>query len=133
MKRFIDTNILVYAQQSERRSERARAIIAEGGVVSVQVLNEFVAVARRKLERTWPEVAAALADLRDALPPPTSLTVKTHEAAVMLAQAHSLGFYDALVVAAAIEAGCDELLSEDLQTGRRFGALRIVNPFAETA
>jgi len=73
-------------------------------VVSVQVLNEFAAVSARKLGRGW--------------------------AARSLAAEHRVSFYDALIVCAARDAGCERLYNEDLQTGRRFGPLAIINPFA---
>ena len=53
----------------------------------------------------------------------------THAAAVAMARDHSLAFYDALILAAAIEAGCETLYSEDFQHGRQFGDCTIVNPF----
>ena len=69
----VDTNILVYAQQSGARGARARELVAEGGVVNVQVLNELANVLRKKLKRDWPEVFDVLADVRDALDPPLPL------------------------------------------------------------
>lgn len=63
------------------------------------------------------------------LDPPLALTLGLHAAARVLTEAHQLSFYDALIVAAAIEAGCDTLFSEDLQHGRAIGGLSIVNPF----
>ena len=84
---FLDTNILLYAAlQPDPRSETARGLLARGGLVSVQVLNEFTAVARRKLRRPWPEVMQALAAIRTLCPAPRPLTVATHEAAVGLAE-----------------------------------------------
>jgi predicted nucleic acid-binding protein len=70
-----------------------------------------------------------LADVRDALDPPLPLTAETHEAGLALARDHDVAFYDALIVAAARDAGCATLYSEDLQHGRRFGDLTVVNPF----
>lgn len=130
MKPFFDTNVLVYAQQSGPHGERARDLVAGGGIIGVQVLNELANVLRKKLNRSWPEIYDVLADVRDALDPPLPLTLEIHEAAVALARDHGLAFYDALIVAAANEAGCDTLYSEDLQSGRRFG-LAIVDPFSE--
>jgi predicted nucleic acid-binding protein len=129
VKPFFDTNILVYAQQSGARGARARELVAEGGVVNVQVLNELANVLRKKLKRDWPEVFDVLADVRDALDPPLPLTAETHEAGLALACDHGVAFYDALIVVAARDAGCATLYSEDLQHGRRFGDLTVVNPF----
>jgi predicted nucleic acid-binding protein len=65
--------------------------------------------------------------------PPLALTLDLHTAARALAEDHRLSFYDALIVAAALEAGCDTLFSEDLQHGRTIGGLAILNPFVESA
>jgi predicted nucleic acid-binding protein len=61
------------------------------------------------------------------------ISVLTHEAAIALARDHNLAFYDALIVASATEAGCDTLFTEDMQHGRKFGSLTVVNPFHENA
>lgn len=61
------------------------------------------------------------------------ISLSTHAAAIALARDHDLSIYDALIVAAAQEAGCDTLFTEDMQHGRRFGSLAIVNPFIERA
>lgn len=130
MKQFIDTNILVYAQLDDPRSPRARAVLADGGVVSVQVLNEFVSVLRRKLGRDWADVREAVADVLAALGAPAPVTLETHLRALDIAADHGLSFYDALILAAAGQAGCDTLVSEDLQNGGRIAGVRIFNPFA---
>jgi predicted nucleic acid-binding protein len=129
-ERFIDTNILIYAFAAEdRRSARAEALLAEGGVIGVQVLNEFTNVARRKLGWDWPRVDAALAVIAELTDTVRPLTVGIHAHAVKLARSNALSFYDALIVAAAADAGCRVLLSEDLQHGRKFGGVTIQNPF----
>jgi predicted nucleic acid-binding protein len=128
---FFDTNILVYAQEKGGKGDRSRALLAGGGKLSIQVLNEFAAVSRRKQQRDWPEIAEAIADMLTVVDPPLALTLDLHNAARALASDHGLSFYDALIVAAAIEAGCDTLFSEDLQNGRSFGRLTVVNPFFE--
>jgi predicted nucleic acid-binding protein len=130
---FFDTNILVYAQEIGEKADRARALFAIGGKLSVQVLNEFTSVARRKQGKTWREVAEAVADALSLVDPPQALTLDLHNAARSLAENHNLSFYDALIVAAAIEAGCDTLYSEDMQHGRTIGGLTIRNPFLESA
>jgi predicted nucleic acid-binding protein len=130
---FFDTNILVNAQQRGGKADRARALLAGGGKLSVQVLNEFTAVSRRKQCREWHEIAEAVADVLTTVDPPLALTLDLHAAARALAEDHGLSFYDALIVAAALEAGCDTLFSEDLQHGRRIGRLAILNPFVESA
>jgi predicted nucleic acid-binding protein len=130
---FFDTNVLVYAQQVDGKADRARALIATGGKLSVQVLNEFAAVSRRKQKRDWREIAEAISDVLALVDPPLALTLELHAAARALAEDHQLSFYDALIVAAAIEAGCDTLFTEDMQHGRSFGGLAIVNPFLKGA
>ena len=104
-----------------------------GGAISAQVLNEFVNVMRRKHQRSWRDVENALAVILDRFPDVAPLTLATNADAVALARDHGLAFYDALIVAAALEAGCARLYSEDFQHGRRFGDLAIVDPFKESA
>ena len=133
MSVFFDTNILVYAQQANGKADRARALVAGGGKLSVQVLNEFAAVSRRKQQRDWREIDEAIDDVLAVVDPPLALTHDLHTAARTLAEDNGLSFYDALIVAAAIEAGCDTLFTEAMQHGRRIGRLAIVNPFLESA
>ncbi|MGJ5139652.1 PIN domain-containing protein [Bradyrhizobium oligotrophicum] len=133
MNAFFDSNILVYAYSTDPRRDRAVDVIADGGVISVQVLNEFTNVLRRKQKLDWPTIEAALSSIVFRFPDARPLTTATHAAAVALARDHGLQFYDALIVAAALEAGCDTLVSEDLQHGRSFGGLTIVNPFLQSA
>ena len=64
-----------------------------------------------------------------ALDPVRPVTIDTHEGATALARSHGFNFYDSLIVASALEAECDTLLTEDLQAGRRIGGLTFVNPF----
>lgn len=129
MSAFFDSNILVYAVSTDSKRDRALAAIADGGVISVQVLNEFTNVLRKKQKLDWPVIEAALRSLRLRFPDITALTADTHAAALTVARQHGLAFYDALIVAAAIEAGCDTLYSEDMQHGREIEGLVILNPF----
>lgn len=127
---FFDTNILIYAfAANEPRGVRAESLIANGGVIGVQVLNEFTNVTRRKLAWDWQQVEAALAVVDDLLGPARPLTVAIHAKAIELSRSHTLAFYDALIVAAATDAGCSVLYSEDLEHGRKFGAVTVKNPF----
>ena len=129
-ERFFDTNILIYAfAANDPRSARAEALIADGGVIGVQVLNEFTNVTRRKLTWDWKQVEAALGVIEDLLGPVRPLTAEIHAEALALARDHRLSFYDALIVAAAADAGCRSVFSEDLQHGRKFAAVTIENPF----
>lgn len=129
MSAFFDTNILVYAQQNGLKADKARALLAAGGILSVQVLNEFAAVARRKLGKEWNEIGEAIEDALALVDAPLPLTMALHAAAREIARDHEVGFHDAMIVAAALAADCDTLFSEDFQDGRTFGGLRIVNPF----
>jgi predicted nucleic acid-binding protein len=126
---FFDSNVIVYAFLDVEKRERALEVLAQGGVISAQVLNEFTHVAHKKRRRSWPDIEAALAVIRDWLRNIVPITSATHAAAVVLAREHSLAFYDALILAAAIEAGCETLYSEDFQYGRQFHDLKVVNPF----
>lgn len=132
---FLDTNVLLYATlQPDQRAEAARALLARRGTISVQVLNEFANVAARKLRRPWPEISRALAAIRVLCAPPLPLTVAIHEAGIGIAERTGYQLYDALIIAAALEAGCDTLFSEDLQDGHVIGdRLTIRNPFADRA
>jgi predicted nucleic acid-binding protein len=127
---FFDTTILIYSiSADEPRAAIAEKLLAEGGWISVQVLNEFAAVARRKLNLSWEETREALLAIRVLCEPPTTLSVETHEAALEIAARYGYQLYDALILAAAIEAGCDVLYTEDMQHGQSIGSITIHNPF----
>jgi predicted nucleic acid-binding protein len=130
-KAFLDTNILLYTVgQHDARTPVAEALVAQGGVISVQVLNELAAVAHRKLGMSWPDVTAALDAIRTLCPSVVPMNVDTHDAALRLAARHGFHIYDALIVAAALDAGCTTLYSEDLQAGQVIGGrLKVQNPF----
>ena len=132
-KAFLDTNVFVYAASpQDLRFATAVDLLREGGTISVQVLNEFANVARRKLRRSWPEVLEGLSAMRVVCPDPLPLTTATHETAMRIAEQAGIGIYDALIVASALEGGCALLLTEDLQDGRIFaGQLTIRNPFRD--
>lgn len=131
MSGFFDTNILIYGQQEGAKGDRARTILAGGGNVSVQVLNEFASVARRKMGYGWDDVSEAIDDVLALVESPLPLTLEIHSLALALADSHGFSFYDALVVAAALEAGCNALFTEDLQHGRTISGLTIINPFLD--
>jgi len=127
---FFDTNVLVYAaSENERKAGRAQQLVAEGGTISVQILNEAANVARRKLRLSWPNTHAFLETIKAVLDVrPISLHV--HEAGMLLAQKFQLAIYDAVIVASALDAGCDTLWSEDMQDGMVFeNRLTVQNPF----
>jgi predicted nucleic acid-binding protein len=133
-KAFFDTNVLLYAvAENDPRSTQAEELLASGGVLSVQILNEFVSVARRKILMSCSEVTEALDAFRVLCPSPLSVTIEIHEAALKIAEKHGYNIYDALVVAAALEGGCTILYSEDLQAGQTIaGQLTTHNPFSKS-
>ena len=129
---FFDTNVLVYlASDDTAKADKAEASIAQGGAVSVQVLNELANVARRKMRMTWAETHAFLGLVRELLTV-HPLTVEAHETGLSLAERYGLSIYDAMIAASAIEAGCDTLWSEDMQDRLVIGnELRVVDPFRD--
>jgi predicted nucleic acid-binding protein len=129
-ERFFDTTILIYAiARNDVRAPVAEELLADGGILSVQVLNEFVAVARRKLGMGWGELKQALEAFRTLCGSPAPLTADTHDAALRIAERYGFHIYDSLIVAAALEAGCATLYSEDMQDGQTIDSLTIRNPF----
>ncbi|GGK22723.1 PIN domain-containing protein [Salinarimonas ramus] len=129
MKAFFDTNILVYAQREGRKGDTARSLMLSGGSISVQVLNELSNVLRRKRGLDWDEIIDIVEDVMKMLGDPLPITLETHRLGVMLARANGFSFYDSLLLAAAIQDGCDVMYSEDMQHGRVLGTLEIRNPF----
>ena len=130
---FFDTNVLVYLASSDvAKADRAEAIIAGGGSISVQVLNELANVACRKMQMSWDETRALLNTLRGLLTV-HPVTVATHEAGLRVAERYGLSIYDSMIAASALDAGCDTLWSEDMQHGMKLDeGLRIANPFRGT-
>lgn len=130
-KPFLDTNILIYAfATGDPRKATAERLLAQGGAISVQVLNEFANVSHRKLGLGWDEIAERIDTVKALVDPPAALTQDIHDAARDIARTRKIAFYDALVVASALTAKCDALLTEDLQAGAKFGTLEVSNPFA---
>jgi predicted nucleic acid-binding protein len=132
---FLDTNVLVYTDDADspEKQQRALALFADlrrrrNGVVSTQVLQEYFVTATRKLG-VGAEVARRKTEIFGRLHLVT-LGLDDVLGAIDLLRLHGLSFWDALIVRAALASGCSRLLSEDLQTGRRFERLEVVNPFA---
>jgi len=99
--------------------------------VSVQVLNELASVSHRKLRMSWPDIREALNAIRVLCPAPVPLTTATHDAALRIAAKYGFSFHDALIAAAALEAECGILYSEDLPDGQVIEErLTVHNPFA---
>jgi predicted nucleic acid-binding protein len=128
--RFLDSNILMYlASGDAAKADRAEQLLRDGGTVSVQVLNEIANVAVRKMKLSWSDTRDFISRIRDLLTV-IPLTEPIHESGLRLAERYQFGVYDGMIVAAALEAGCEVVLSEDLQHGLVVdGRLRIVNPF----
>jgi predicted nucleic acid-binding protein len=127
---FFDTSVLVYVlQEHDKRSEIATEFLAKGGILSVQVLNEFANVARRKLDMSWQQIEEALESIRDLCAPAASVTVETHSAALQIAKRYGFRIYDSLILASALETKCSVLYSEDLQHGQKIDSLTVQNPF----
>ena len=136
MRVFIDTNLWVYRldrrepKKSEFIREWLRALAREHEIViSTQVLIELRSVVARKLEPalSWQDTRAALLALSEfeVVPANSNLVLDAHE----LAGAEKLSWFDALIVEAAVRAGCERLYSEDLDHGRRYGSMTVSNPF----
>ncbi|MCK7480154.1 MAG: PIN domain-containing protein [Candidatus Moduliflexus flocculans] len=112
------------------KADRAEAVLAQGGTISVQVLDEFAAVASRQLGLSYPEIREGLEPVR-AVCAVEPIAPETHDLGLQIAERYGFSLYDALIVAAALRAGCRTLYSEDLQDGQSVdGGLVVRNPFA---
>jgi len=128
---FFDTNVLLYLLSKDAaKADLAETLLATGGIVSVQVLNEFASVATRKLAMTIPEIREILTTIR-AVCVVKSLDIETHELGLEMAERFGFSIYDALIVAAAVRAGSAILYTEDLQQGQVIDQVTIQNPFAQ--
>jgi predicted nucleic acid-binding protein len=130
---FFDTNVVLYLLSADTaKADRAEELLAIGGTISVQVLNEFSAVASRKLRMSWIEIREVLSQIR-AVCAVEPMTIETHERALRVAERYGLSIYDALIVSAALLANCKTLHSEDMQDGQVVERqLTIRNPFVSS-
>jgi len=127
---FFDTNVLLYLLSKDAaKADRAEALLASGGFVSVQVLNEFASVTSRKLAMTILEIREILSTIR-AVCIVNPLDIETHELGLDMAERYGFSIYDGLIVAAAVHAGCAILYTEDLRQGQMIEKLQIRKPFA---
>ncbi|KRE17227.1 hypothetical protein ASE66_30470 [Bosea sp. Root483D1] len=127
---FLDSNVVVYAFSDDPRNAVAEELLGRGCEISVQVLNEFANVARRKLGFSWAEITDAVEAITTLSRIVHPLDLATHQEATRLAERYGFGFYDALIVASALRADCAVLYSEDMQHGLIVDErLRIGNPF----
>jgi predicted nucleic acid-binding protein len=127
---FFDSNVLLYlASADARKADRTEQLVAEGGAISVQVLNEIANVTRRKMSMPWRDVHTFLSLVR-GLVSVVPLTIEVHDRGLNLAERYGLSLYDAMIAAAALDAGCSTLWSEDMHDGLVLEQrLRVVNPF----
>lgn len=135
---FLDTNVFVYTFDASSPAKRAiaeelveRALTTGEGLVSSQVVQEFLNVSGTKfadpltVDDRRRYVDRVLAPLCEVFAGP-----RLWERALDVQDRYRYGFYDSLIIAGALEAGCGVLLTEDLQAGQRIGSLEIVDPFA---
>ena len=127
---FCDTNILLYRFIDDPKSRISKALMADPFMISVQVLNEFANVARRKLRVDWDEINTRLILVRALATAIHPITLENHALGLHFAERYQLGIHDSMIVASALLAGCDTLYSEDMQHGMVIeGRLNICNPF----
>jgi predicted nucleic acid-binding protein len=130
-KVFFDSSVLIYSlSRADPRSLVTFELLDRGGIISVQVLNEFANVASKKLRLDWQRIEEILDEIREYLEPPIALTLSIHELGLAIARRYKYTIYDSLLIAAALEAGCKTLYSEDMQDGQTIGSLTIRNPFS---
>ncbi|QFZ91265.2 PIN domain-containing protein [Synechococcus elongatus] len=126
---FLDTNVLLYLLSGDQdKADRAEALLVAEGFVSVQVLNETIAVCQRKLKLPWDEIDALLQSIQ-AYCSVLALTPEMQQQAVAIAKRHQFSIYDANILATALLSGCDRIYSEDMQSGFQLETLTIINPF----
>ncbi len=127
---FLDSNLLVYLISGDAgKATRAERLVLAGGHISVQVLNEFTAVARRKYNKPFEEIADVLNLAKECAKSILPVSLEIHERAVQIAAETGIRIYDACIVAAAETVGCNVLYTEDLNHGQKIGQVSIINPF----
>jgi len=140
-KFFLDTNVFVYTfdRESPRKREQAAALVAEAltgsrGVISYQVAQEFLNAAVRKFAKplSIPDAQRYLTVVLEPLCAVFSSVELFHQA-LDISGRWNYSFYDSMIIAAALQADCSVLYSEDLQNGQKIGRLKIVNPFLDAA
>lgn len=130
MSAFLDTNILVYSFENTPRGDCARDLMAAGGVIGVQSLNELALTLRRKYRRSFHEVQHDLSEIALLFEDPLPLTMAIHRDGMRIAERYQLQIYDSMLLAAAMSAGCSLFYSEDLADGLVIDERLIIrNPF----
>jgi predicted nucleic acid-binding protein len=127
---FFDTSVLFYLLSNDaRKADQVEALLANRGIISVQVLNEFTVVAQRKVGMQLLEIREILDTVR-AVCTVQPLTANTHDRGMKICERYKFSFYDSIIIAAALIVGANVLYSEDWQHGQVIDRqLRIVNPF----
>jgi len=127
---FFDTSVLLYLLSEDfDKADRVEQLLAERGTISVQVLNEFAAVALRKLRISLGDIREILDTVR-AVCRVEAVTVATHDRGLAIHERYGFSFYDSILVSSALIVGAKVLYSEDLQDGQVIdGQLRVINPF----
>jgi predicted nucleic acid-binding protein len=137
VKTFIDSNVLIYANDKDEVEKQRVAIKAldelwttDSGVLSVQVLQEFYSVVTRKLK---PRVSRALAQEVVQLYSQWcgETTAREIQDAFRIESTAQISFWDALIVASALQSGANRILSDDLNHGQTIAGIAIVNPFRD--
>jgi predicted nucleic acid-binding protein len=128
---FFDTSVLLYLlSRDSDKADRVEQLLEEGGTISVQVLNEFAAVALRKIKLQLSDVREILETIR-AVCKVEPVTLETHEQGLAIHERYAFSLYDSMMVSAALLADAKVFYSEDLQDGQLIDdRLRVVNPFA---
>jgi predicted nucleic acid-binding protein len=127
---FFDTNVVLYAfTPSGEKTLIAEQILLQGGVVSVQVLNELTSVACTKFKMSWSEVKRMILGTTMMCPNPSALTYETYLQAQRISERYGFSIWDGLIIASALDAGCTTLYTEDLQHGQVVEGVQIENPF----
>ncbi|MCA1653318.1 MAG: PIN domain-containing protein [Sphingomicrobium sp.] len=130
MSQTIDTNVMVYALTEGHKAERARVVVATASFVSVQLLNELVNVARKKLRLDWSAAGLLSNKVREAVGAVLPISESDHVEALRLGARYRLSYYDALMLAVAITGGAHTIYSEDMQHDLVIDdTLRITDPF----
>jgi predicted nucleic acid-binding protein len=127
---FFDTSVLLYLlSDDDTKADKVEALLSARGVMSVQVLSEFAAVALRKLKMPLNEVREILDTIR-AVCAVEAVTVETHDRGLAVCERYKFSLYDSMLVAAALISEVKILYSEDLQHGHLIDdQLRVTNPF----
>ncbi|HTW81330.1 MAG TPA: PIN domain-containing protein [Terracidiphilus sp.] len=127
---FLDTNVLIYAfADNSAKLGVAERLVNRGGAVNIQILNELANALHRKFGFGWLQIREIIDSILVTCPDPLPLGLETHRAGLRICERYGYSVYDGLIIAAALEADCRVLYSEDMQHGQVIDGLRIENPF----